>query len=83
MKHKLAICADGMLLALGIAACGSGGGAGGHDASYQHGFDFGKSTKWYGSDNCPLTSQSPLIINGDDAASWLKGCEDGLKQATS
>lgn len=79
MKNKLVIGAAGLFLALTVAACGSSGG--GHNAAYQKGFDMGKGSKWYGGDNCQTIASNPMLSD-PDSASWLQGCEDGLKQAT-
>jgi hypothetical protein len=79
VKNKLVVGAAGLFLAVGVAACGSSGPV--HNASYQDGFKMGKESKWYGSDMCKTISTNPMLT-GSDSASWLQGCEDGLKQAT-
>jgi Protein of unknown function (DUF2510) len=82
-KRKVVFGAAGLLVAAVLTAVPVvafdfvfGHVSGATSGAYDEGFNFGKTTHWYGADNCELSAGGL-----HKSAEWARGCEAGLQQA--
>lgn len=82
---KLTLIAAGLLVSVGLTACG--GSNGGHNASYQKGYDYGSTVTYANSVDpdqiCGIASVGLLAADAPDKDSYTKGCVDGMRYAQS
>jgi hypothetical protein len=82
---KLTLVSAGLLVSVGLTACG--GSDGGHNASYQNGYDYGSGVTYAdvvdAEQMCGIAAAGLLAADSPDKDSYAKGCMDGMHDAQS